>query len=452
MSKKVYLLWFGQTISWTGSAMSFFAIGVWIYETTGKASALSTILFIVAIVGVVTGPFGGVLADRFPRKTLIIIFDLTIAVLMCVIGYFALNDILTLPLLIPFALAFGIFEIAHWTTWSAFLGDVVKKNEVTKVSALFESAEAISVLVGPIGGAFIYSFFGLTGVILVDVISCIFGIATITLFKSKKVETKGKMNVKNIYLDLIEAYNWLKKQKGLLTLVLILAICNFLWGFTQVLLPPMILSFTDATGLGLVESSIGLAFLFGSILSLRLSDWLQGNLKVAIYCGLLGGLSLILGSIRPSIFLLCVHGVIGGVSGTMQYTVSSGAWLAITTEDIRGRALALRGTIAQMLRPLGVLIAGPLGDYLEFSFYPDNVDLLSPLVGIGPGRGYAFFILFGHNKYLVVLIYEKSLVLLLLLPFCTEMNGVVYVAVWILNLNNKNLANLSKQVKDITNQ
>ncbi len=48
--------------------MSFFAIGVWIYETTGKASALSTILFIVAIVGVVTGPFGGVLADRFQRK------------------------------------------------------------------------------------------------------------------------------------------------------------------------------------------------------------------------------------------------------------------------------------------------------------------------------------------------------------------------------------------------
>ena len=65
----------------------------------------------------------------------------------------------------------------------------------------------------------------------------------------------------------------------------------------------MILSFTDATGLGLVESSIGLAFLFGSIISLRLSDWLQGNLKVAIYCGLLGGLSLIIGSIRPSIFL-----------------------------------------------------------------------------------------------------------------------------------------------------
>ena len=423
MSKKVYLLWFGQTVSWTGSSMSFFAIGVWIYETTGKASALSTILFIVAIVGVVTGPFGGVLADRFPRKTLIIVFDLIIAVLMCVIGYFAINDLLTLTLLIPFALAFGIFEIAHWTTWSAFLGDVVKKNEVTKVSALFESAEAISVLIGPIGGAFIYSFFGLPGVILVDLITCFFGIATITLFKSKKIKTKGKLNFKNTYFDLVEAYNWLKKQKGLLALVSILSIGNFLWGFTSVLIPPMILSFTDARGLGIVESSVGLAFLVGSIISLRLADKLQGNLKVAIYMGLLGGLSLILGSLRPSIFLLCIHGIIAGVSGTVQYTVSSGAWLAITDENIRGRALALRGTIAQMLRPLGVVIAGPLGDYLEFSFYPQNVDILSPLVGSGPGRGYAFL-------FFII--------------------GILYVVLWIVNFNNKNLRNLSKQVKEIT--
>jgi MFS family permease len=423
MSKKVYLLWFGQTVSWTGSSMSFFAIGVWIYETTGKASALSTILFIVAIVGVITGPFGGVLADRFPRKTLIIVFDLIIAVLMCVIGYFALNDILTLTLLIPFALAFGIFEIAHWTTWSAFLGDVVKKHEVTKVSALFESAEAISVLIGPIGGAFIYSFFGLPGVILVDLVTCFFGIATITFFKSKKMKSKGKLNFKNTYFDLVEAYNWLKKQKGLLALVSIFSIGNFLWGFTTVLIPPMILSFTDARGLGIVESSVGLAFLFGSIISLRLADKLQGNLKVAIYMGLLGGLSLILGSLRPSIILLCIHGIIAGVSGTVQYTVSSGAWLAITDENIRGRALALRGTIAQMLRPLGVVIAGPLGDYLEFSFYPKNVDILTQLVGSGPGRGYAFL-------FLII--------------------GVLYVVLWIVNFNNKNLRNLSKQVKEIT--
>ena len=423
MNKKVYVLWFGQTLSWTGSAMSFFAIGVWIFETTGRASALSTILFTVGIVGVVTGPFGGVLADRFPRKQLIISFDLVIAFLMCVIGYFAINDKLTIAMLIPFALAFGIFEIAHWTTWSAFLGDVVKKQHVTKISALFESAEAFSVLLGPIGGALIYSYFGLSGVILVDLITCFIGIVTISLFKSEKQIKKTKLSFKNIYSDLHEAYVWLKNQKGLLTLVSILSISNFFWGFTTVLLPPIVLTFSDARGLGIIESTIGLAFLVGSIISLRYSEYLQGNIKLAIQCGLLGGISLIFGSLRPSIFLLCVFGIISGVSGTVQYTISSGAWLAITNSDIRGRALALRGTIAQMLRPIGVLIAGPLGDYLEFSFYPDNMELLSPIIGTGPGRGYALL-------FLLV--------------------GILYICVWFINYQNKNLKSLSNQVLEIT--
>ncbi len=423
MDKKVYFLWFGQTLSWTGSAMSFFAIGVWIFETTGRASALSTILFTVGIVGVVTGPFGGVLADRFPRKQLIISFDLVIAFLMCVIGYFAINDQLTIAMLIPFALAFGIFEIAHWTTWSAFLGDVVKKQHVTKISALFESAEAFSVLLGPIGGALIYSYFGLSGVILVDLITCFIGIVTISLFKSKKQIKKTKLSFKNIYSDLHEAYVWLKNQKGLLTLVSILSISNFFWGFTTVLLPPIVLTFSDARGLGIIESTIGLAFLVGSIISLRYSEYLQGNIKLAIQCGLLGGISLIFGSLRPSIFLLCIFGIISGVSGTVQYTISSGAWLAITNSDIRGRALALRGTIAQMLRPIGVLIAGPLGDYLEFSFYPDNIKLVSPIIGTGPGRGYALL-------FLLV--------------------GSLYICVWLINYQNKNLKSLSNQVLEIT--
>ena len=424
MSKKVYVLWFGQTLSWTGSAMSFFAIGVWIFETTGRASALSTILFTVGIVGVVTGPFGGVLADRFPRKQLIISFDLVIAFLMCVIGYFAINDKLTIAMLIPFALAFGIFEIAHWTTWSAFLGDVVKKQHVTKISALFESAEAFSVLLGPIGGALIYSYFGLSGVILVDLITCFIGIVTISLFKSEKQIKKTKLSFKNIYSDLHEAYVWLKNQKGLLALVSILSISNFFWGFTTVLLPPIVLTFSDARGLGIIESTIGLAFLVGSIISLRYSEYLQGNIKLAIQCGLLGGISMIFGSLRPSIFLLCIFGIISGVSGTVQYTISSGAWLAITNSDIRGRALALRGTIAQMLRPIGVLIAGPLGDYLEFSFYPDNIELLSPIIGTGPGRGYALL-------FLLV--------------------GTLYIFVWLINYQNKNLKSLSNQVLEITN-
>ena len=77
-----------------------------------------------------------------------------------------------------------------------------------------------------------------------------------------------------------------------------------------------------------------------------------------------------------------------------------------------------------MLRPIGVLIAGPLGDYLELTFYPENIELLSPIVGSGLGRGYALL-------FLIV--------------------GVLYICVWIINYKNKNLKTLSSQVLEITN-
>ena len=76
-----------------------------------------------------------------------------------------------------------------------------------------------------------------------------------------------------------------------------------------------------------------------------------------------------------------------------------------------------------MLRPIGVLIAGPLGDYLEFSFYPDNKELLSPIIGTGPGRGYALLFLFV---------------------------GILYICVWLINYQNKNLKSLGNQVLEIT--
>ena len=59
-----------------------------------------------------------------------------------------------------------------------------------------------------------------------------------------------------------------------------------------------------------------------------------------------------------------------------------------------------------------------------FDFYPNNIELLSPFVGLGHGRGYAFL-------FFIV--------------------GILYVGIWILNFNNKNLRNLSRQVKEITN-
>ena len=61
----------------------------------------------------------------------------------------------------------------------------------------------------------------------------------------------------------------------------------------------------------------------------------------------------VIGSLRASLILLLIWGFVEGAQ-VHPICISSGAWLIITDEEIRGRAMVLRGTIAQALRPLGI--------------------------------------------------------------------------------------------------
>ena len=83
--------------------------------------------------------------------------------------------------------------------------------------------------------------------------------------------------------------------------------------------------------------------------------------------------------------------------------------------------MAFRGTIAQSLRPIGILIAGPLGDYLEFDFYDKYRTALEPFFGTGNGRGYAIVLFLG---------------------------GLLLLFVYGINYKNQNLIKLQNQVEE----
>ena len=61
-------VWIGQVVSLLGTAMSNFALTLWAYEVTGKATPLALVGFFFVTPMVVLGPFVGVLVDRSNRK------------------------------------------------------------------------------------------------------------------------------------------------------------------------------------------------------------------------------------------------------------------------------------------------------------------------------------------------------------------------------------------------
>ncbi|MBD0300985.1 MAG: MFS transporter, partial [Tolypothrix sp. T3-bin4] len=78
------IIWAGQLVSTIGSSMSSFAIAIWAWEITGKATTLTLVGFFSLLPSIALASISGSIVDRFNRKLLMMVGD-TVAVLMTII-------------------------------------------------------------------------------------------------------------------------------------------------------------------------------------------------------------------------------------------------------------------------------------------------------------------------------------------------------------------------------
>lgn len=74
--KKFIMIWIGELISSIGSGMTAFALSIYVYELTGSVSYVSLVTLLAYMPTILLSPVGGVLADRYDRRLLMIIGDL----------------------------------------------------------------------------------------------------------------------------------------------------------------------------------------------------------------------------------------------------------------------------------------------------------------------------------------------------------------------------------------
>lgn len=74
--KKFMMIWIGELISAIGSGMTAFALSIYVYELTGSVSYVSLVTLLAYMPTILLSPVGGVLADRYDRRLLMIIGDL----------------------------------------------------------------------------------------------------------------------------------------------------------------------------------------------------------------------------------------------------------------------------------------------------------------------------------------------------------------------------------------
>lgn len=390
------LLWSGQLVSVLGSGLTGFALGVWVYQTTGSVTRFALISLFTSLPGILLSPVAGVLVDRWDRRRVMLASDAASAV--CTLGVLALlrQDRLEIwHIYVAMGLS-SLFRAFQWPAFTASTTLLVPKRHYGRAGGMLQLGEALALILAPAIAGVLIARIGLTGVILLDLVSFLFAGLTLVAVRIPAPEPAGEPAPRGTLLSGIAGgWAYLRQRPGLMALLFLFAGTNFATAMVQVLFTPLVLSFAPPETLGRVLSGVSSGLLLGG---LTLSLWGGPRRRIAGIRALqtLQGLILLVGALRASAPLLTAAGFLfffcaGVVNGSSQ-----AIWQSKVAPGLQGRVFSLRRMVVTSTLPLAYLIGGPLADRVfEPALAPGGALAASAgaLIGVGEGRGIALMIL-----------------------------------------------------------
>jgi MFS family permease len=391
------IIWLGQVISLIGTALFSFAIGIWLYQQTGLATTITTMIFFSNIPRIALSPFAGALVDRWDRKLTMMISDAASGITTLAILLLLWSGSLKIWELYVLMAISSAFESFQFPAFSSSITLLVEKKHFARTSAMLSLAEEGSRVLAPILAAALIVTIKLEGIILIDILSFLVGIGTLLLvpIPQPKRSQAGWKAQGGLLKDAAYGFRYLFSNPSLLGLQINFIMVNLL-AMSTVLRTPMILARTgnDEVALGIVSSITAIGGVAGG---LAMSIW--GGLQRRIH-GVFGGLILVnLGravmGLGQDVYVWSVTGFFVLFFIAVCNSSNQAIWQSKTPTDVQGRVFAARRVTGQLSFPLAGLIAGPLSDrWFEPAMRAGGslAPVFGGLVGTGPGAGMSLLI------------------------------------------------------------
>ncbi|MDY7093521.1 MAG: MFS transporter, partial [Acidobacteriota bacterium] len=260
------LIWLGQTVSLIGSRLSFFALSVWIFQTTGSSTQFTAAVALGVLPGLLAGPFIGALIDRWDRRRAMILADSGSAVITLVLAYLVLGgDLAVWHIYVAIAIG-SVLDAAQVPAYSAAVTLLVRREHLGRANGLIQFGESGAKIIAPAAAGLLLPIIDVGGILLIDLITFAFAIFTLLLAhvplpKLESVDGKPP----SLLQEAIFGWRYIRRDSGLKALLLFFAVFNLLWGVNFVLITPLVLSFTNATDLGFVLAVSSAASLVGGL-------------------------------------------------------------------------------------------------------------------------------------------------------------------------------------------
>ncbi|MDE2127171.1 MAG: MFS transporter [Armatimonadetes bacterium] len=395
------ILWLTQSVSVFGSALTYFAINIWLaqsmYPLPAQKRLLAWSISAVSLAFVLPtfiAPLAGAWADRHDRKRIMIVMDLLSTCLSSTLAWLLLEHRLAIAPLLILTVLFALAAQFHGAAFDTCYSMLVTREQLPRANGMMQTMWYLSSMASPAVAALIISApallrhtsspsliphwlrampNGMPLVVCVDAVTFLMAALTMTMLHVPSPERHDLMHAdgitrKSIWDDVRDGARFVLQRKPLVWLLSTFAVVNFAAAPAMVLVPLLVKyqyaadwarrHYTFAAALGLLATiaSVGgfagglVVSLWGGLRRRRVAGIL---LPLTANCALIVVYATTHSYPTAVVLTFCIM-----ATGPIANAHSQAIWQGETPPPMQGRVFSVRRLIAQFTAPLSTSVAG----------------------------------------------------------------------------------------------
>ncbi|MFG2167300.1 non-ribosomal peptide synthetase/MFS transporter [Micromonospora chersina] len=395
----------GQLVSSTGSALTAFALPIWLFNRTGSVADLGLLWALALICGVLMLPVAGAIVDRVSRRRIMMLASSVAGSIQLVLATLLWTDNLVLwhiYLLVALSSVAGSFQRI---AFQSAVPQLVPKRYLGHAMGITQLSTGVATLLMPVFAAGLLAAIELKGILLIDVASYV--VAVLTLAVVRFPDLLGWRPRERLLVAIANGLRYSWQHRGFRLMLGYFALGNIFLAPALVLATPLVLSFGSPTQVAQVALAEAIGAVAGGVLmslwggprKRRMIGVLVGNLGTAVGCVLIG--------LDASLAMICVGFCWLAMAMTTAQSIYATIVQVKVPQRFHGRVFSLNQTIAWSTLPIGFALLAPGATALfEPMLAPGGAlaGSVGAVIGTGPGRGIGFaYVCFGVVLILITL-------------------------------------------------
>src|SRR3989440_723884 len=359
------LFWSGAFLSNTGTWMQAVAQGWLVLSLSNSPFWLGVDGFMATAPGLFLTLAGGVFADRFDRRKLLIYTQAVAGVAALTLGVLVLIHVVSVWMILCLSFVTGCCMSLAGPSYMALVFDLVGREDLANAIALNSTQFQLARVLGPVCAGVGIKLFGLAGCFIANGISFVFVVIAMMMVKFNRPDAREgaparSVKQKGVFLgDLVAGFRYVAGRPRVSILLVISAVTS-MFGAPYIFMTPVFardIFHLGETGLAVLMGMAGAGALFGALFLAYLGDFrrkgwfvLSGDLAFAI-CLICFSLST---NLKVSLFFLFALGF--GI--VCSVAVTNTLLQKLVTDEMRGRVMSMFMLSFIGAMPIGNLIAG----------------------------------------------------------------------------------------------